>query len=122
MRAPPPTPPPAPTPSWPASPGPVHVASGTLARRRNSPAVLYCSDMERDEVARAGLHYNALDWAAFARQAGGDPLESEAIAFEHVLRDSHLLGRIQVQGQSEVGDAIETFRRLAGRRPGFGSG
>ena len=99
--------------------GLVHVGSGILARRRNSPAVLYCSDMERDEVARAGLHYNALDWAAFARQAGGDPLESEAIAFEHVLRDSHLLGRIQVQGQSEVGDAIETFRRLARRLPGL---
>jgi Xaa-Pro aminopeptidase len=99
--------------------GVVHVGSGILVRRRNSPAVLYCSDMERDEVARAGLRHSLLDGAAFARQAGGDPQEAEAIAFERVLRENNLVGRIQVHGQSEVGDAIETFRRLAGRLPGL---
>ncbi len=99
--------------------GLVHVGSGILVRRRNSPAVVYCSDMERDEVARAGLQHRTLDLVSFTHQAGGDPAEAEALAFEHILRETNLAGRIQIHGQSEVGKAIETFRRLAGRLPGL---
>lgn len=99
--------------------GPVHVGWGALALPRGAPATLYAVDMERDEVARAGLRHGILDWASYAGEAGGDPLEVTAIALERILRESNLVGRIQVAGRVDAGDTLEDFRRLMRRLPGL---
>lgn len=99
--------------------GPVHVGFGILALPCGAPGTLYAVDMERDEVARSGFRVGRLDWAAYAREAGGDLHEVMAVALERILRENNLTGRIQVTGLSDAGEALEDFRRLKRRLPGL---
>src|SRR3972149_2844722 len=100
-------------------PGPAHIGWGVLARKRNTPPVLYCNDMERDEVARSGLRFGKFDLAAYSDEAGSEPRDIKAIGLEHILRENNLTGRIPVCGQADVGETMEIFRRLETRLPGL---
>jgi Xaa-Pro aminopeptidase len=99
--------------------GPVHVGWGVLALPRGGAGTLYAADMEREEAARSGYRVANLDWSTYAREAGQDIQEAMPIALEHILRDTGLVGRIQVAGLVDAGETLGVFRRLERRLPGL---
>jgi Xaa-Pro aminopeptidase len=99
--------------------GPAHVGWGMLALGRGSAGTLYANDMEREEAARTGYRFAPLNWAALAKEAGGDLQEAMAIALERALREAGMTSRIQVAGLTDAGDAIADFQRVQRRIPGL---
>jgi len=99
--------------------GPSHIGWGVLVRRRESPPVLYCNDMERDEVARSGLRFGKFDLAAYSNEAGNEPRDIKAVGLERILTENNLIGRIQICGQADVAETLDTFHRLETRLPGL---
>ena len=99
--------------------GPSHIGWGVLVRRRQAPPVLYCNDMERDEVTRSGLRFAKFDAAAYSEEAGNDPRDIRAVGLERILRENDLIGRIQVCGRADVAESLDTFHRLETRLPGL---
>jgi len=83
-----------------------HITHATVVKKRGEAAVLFHSDIERDEAAKSGLKlipYSKYDDGALLEKAGKDILLSGALRCELMLRELGVdAGRVGVYGFYDV--------------------
>lgn len=93
----------------------VHVTSGYLLKKVDSPAVLFYRSMERDEAARSGLDTKNLDDyrpTELIEEAKGDHIQAAALLLQRIFQEYELSGRVALYGKGELGVGYAIFDRL----------
>ncbi|MFQ5595327.1 MAG: M24 family metallopeptidase [Anaerolineae bacterium] len=97
------------------------LSSGTVVKKRNEPAVLIHSSIERDEAARSGLEtidirqYNYLE---LLREAGGNRLLAMVRLLARVFQERGISGRVAFYGTEDRGAAYALLRAIDEHVPG----
>jgi len=103
--------------------GGAHLTSAELIKKRDEPAVLFCSPMERDEAARTGLATRNLGeyrLQELVKQQGGNVLKATIIRYQKILADLGITsGRMGIYGRSDAGVAHAIFSGLQQAMPGL---
>ena len=92
-----------------------HVSSAMLVKKLNTPAVLFCNDMERDEAAKSGLKiipYSTYNFEDSMKAANGDAILARALWYKGMLADQGIQGRVGIYGNTEFGSAFAGFTQL----------
>ena len=97
-----------------------HVSAATLIKKRGSPPVLFCNDMEREEAAKSGLKivpYSTYNSDGLLKQAGGDLVLASALRFERMFNELGVRGRVGLYGHTDLGAAFAALTLLQKRMP-----
>ncbi|RME84053.1 MAG: aminopeptidase P family protein, partial [Caldilineae bacterium] len=91
------------------------ISSGTVVKKRDEPAVLIHSSIERDEAARSGLEtidirrYNYLE---LLHKTGGNQLTAMVHLLARVFQDRKISGRVAFYGTEDRGAAYALLRAI----------
>lgn len=102
--------------------GRIHLTSAYLLIRRGQEPVLFHGGMERDEAARTGFRTHDLaryPVEELLRQAGGDPIEVQALRLARIFEEYSVLGRVGAYGLVEAGAHFTLLRRVQELLPGL---
>ncbi len=91
------------------------ISSGTVVKKRNEPAVLIHSSIERDEAVRSGLEtidIKRYDYLELLREAGGNRLAAMVRLLARVFQDRGISGRVAFYGTDDRGAAYALLRAI----------
>jgi Xaa-Pro aminopeptidase len=100
-----------------------HLTQADLLKRRGDGALLFHTDMERDEAARTGLQTKSLSdypWKDLLREANENPLRATVLRYQKMLTEAGVTsGRVALYGKIDAGQAYAIFSGLKKAMPGL---